>query len=70
MEQDIYLDAQMVLSCMRKGIDGLLEFAFARRHLFPTPDHAMARAEWLKKQDSDYIQKVSERAAELESQAA
>ena len=56
----------MVLACMKAGMDGLMQFAFSRRDIFPKPDDATKRAYWLKKQPIEYIDKVSERAVELE----
>jgi len=65
-EQNVELDASLVLASMKGGIDGYMNACFLRRDMFPDTDTAMARAEWLKKQDKAYITKVSERAAELE----
>lgn len=39
---------------------------FLRKDMFPDTDTAMARADWLKKQNEDCIIEVSRKAAELE----
>lgn len=65
-EKNIELDARMVIASMQGGIDGLMNFAFLNRSHFPTTKDATDRAEWLKRQDDEYIKLVSEKAAELE----
>jgi hypothetical protein len=67
-EKNIELDARMVLSAMKSGMDGIMNFAFRNRDIFDTPDKAVQRAYWLKEQDEDYIIQVSDRTAELEQQ--
>jgi len=65
-QQNIELDAALVLAAMKGGIDGYMNACFLRWYIFPDTNTAMARAEWLKAQGGEYITKVSERAAELE----
>jgi hypothetical protein len=65
-QQNLELDAYLVLASMKGGIEGYMNACFLRRDQFPDTSKAMARAEWLKGQDDEYLTKVSERAAELE----
>lgn len=65
-QQNIELDAQMVLAAMKGGIHGLMALGMKLRHIFTTTKMVTDRAEWLKEQGEDYITKVSVRAAELE----
>lgn len=65
-QQDIELDAALVLASMRGGIDGYMNACFLRRDVFPDTDTAMARAEWLKRQNEEYLISVSKKAAQLE----
>lgn len=66
-EKNVELDAQMVQTAMYGGIDAIVALAFKLRHIFSSPDDALHRAEWLKKQNEEYIRQVSDRVVELES---
>lgn len=63
--QNVELDAMCVLGAMRGGMHGMFEQAM--RFGIESPDKALERAEWLKKQSPEYIKQVSDKAAELES---
>lgn len=67
--ENVELDAGLVFAAMRGGIDGVMNFAFARKYIFTTTEMATDRCEWLKKQSEEYITKVSKKAAELERKA-
>ena len=64
--QNVELDAMCVLGAMRGGMHGMFEQAL--RFGIESPDLALKRAEWLKKQPEAYIKQVSDKAAELEGQ--
>ena len=65
---NIELDAEMVLVAIKGGMPELINWAFMHRDIFPKPDIAIDRANWLKAQSEKYIIKVSKRTAELERQ--
>ncbi len=64
--ENIELDAGIVLSGMRGGVDAIMNFGYMHRAEFTNTNMVMDRCEWLKKQSLEYIRKVSLRAAELE----
>lgn len=66
-KENIELDARMVFAAMRGGIDGVMSWALMHRDIFTTTRTVTDRCDWLKRQSEEYITKVSERAAELES---
>lgn len=66
-KQDVELDAKIVLAGMKGGMDGIMSWGLLNRHIFETTQMLTDRCEWLKKQDTQYITKVSEKATELES---
>jgi len=67
-EENIHLDAELVLAGINGGIEGIMNYAFARQDIFPDTDTVMARCKWLKKQSKEYISSVSLRVAELEQE--
>ena len=67
-EQNIELDAQLVLAGMYGGIDGIMALGMRLRHIFPQANMVTDRCFWLKKQPEEYINKVSEEAAKMEKQ--
>jgi hypothetical protein len=67
--ENIKLDAGLVFAGMKGGMDGIMNFAFARKQIFTTTDMVTDRCEWLKKQSKEYTAKVSTKAAELERKA-
>lgn len=69
LKENIELDARLVLAGMIAGMEGVMIFASTKTHIFKTTEAVTERCEWLKKQREEYIVKVSERAAELESNA-
>lgn len=66
-KENIELDAEMVLAGMRGGILGIMNWGLLHRDVFVTTRMVTDRCDWLKNQSKEYITKVSERAAELES---
>ena len=65
--KNVELDASMVVAAMNDGVDGIVNYAFSRRDVFNSPDEAIKRCEWLKKQSKEYIVKVSEVADQLQT---
>jgi len=61
--QNVELDARCVAAAMQGGATAML--AVALRSGCPAPSDAMARAEWLKTQPKDYIDKVCAKVDEL-----
>lgn len=62
-QQNLELDARCVAAAAKDGLHGMLGVALA--HGCPSPDEAIDRAKWLKRQPKAYIQKVSDRVVEL-----
>lgn len=65
-QQNVELDARLVLASMGEGIDGVLKFAYRNRDIFTRPDDAVHRCLWLKTQPEQYICEVSDKVVELE----
>lgn len=61
--ENVELDATCVAAAMQGGLHAMLSAALASG--CPSPDAAMRRAEWLKRQPPKYIDTVCERVAEI-----
>lgn len=59
---NVELDAALVLAGYEGGRDGFLGAAL--RLGFKSPDAALARAKWLKKQPTEYVNQVVVKAAD------
>lgn len=66
LEEEILIDAKIVLCAMRGGMDAIMAWGLNHIDLFPTTDDLTNRVFNLKKQPKLYIDAVSEKAAELE----
>jgi len=65
-QQNVELDANLILAGMKGGMDGYINACLLRRNIFSDKNSALARAVWLKDQGNEYIKKVSKRTAELD----
>lgn len=66
LQEEILIDAKIVLCAMRGGMSAIMEWGLRHRDLFPTTKLLTDRIDALKKHPEMYIQAVSEKAAELE----
>lgn len=66
LEEEILIDAKIVLCAMRGGMDAIMEWGLRNIDLFPTTDQLTKRVFGLKKQPALYIEAVSEKVAEIE----
>ena len=63
--ENVELDARLVLASMKGGMDAIINYAFACKS-FSTPNDAVKRCIWLKKQKPLYLKAVSDKVVELE----
>lgn len=62
-QQNIELDARCVIAAMQGGVMAML--AVALRNECPSPEEAVGRVEWLKKQSQDYVMMVCSKVDEM-----
>ena len=63
-EQDVELDARLVVAAMRGGMIGFMGEAL--RLGMPDTATATGRGDWLKRQPKAYVKAVTDRAVEIE----
>lgn len=66
-QENVELDARLVSAAMQGGVTAML--AVALRSGCPNPDDAMKRAEWLKTQPKNYLDRVCKKVDEISDAA-
>lgn len=61
---NVELDAALVLAGLQGGFEKVMFTGMALG--FTSPDHVIARADWLKRQSEAYVDEVARRVVELE----